>query len=100
MGMHSGNADAGNPKTCFALSYQTMLLKALKASNPGIDVRVAHKINGGDVDWALGAALVHFLQGHAAASDDFSLGTPIAVLLLVVGLLVAWLAARRLAPSL
>mmetsp|Transcript_4979 Transcript_4979/g.12104 ORF Transcript_4979/g.12104 Transcript_4979/m.12104 type:complete len:491 (-) Transcript_4979:225-1697(-) len=100
--MHSGNADAGNPKTCFGLSYQGMLLRALKASSPGIDVRVAHKVNGGDVDWALGAALVHFLQGHAAHDPDAfpSLGLPIVVLLIVSGLLTAWLAARRLAPSL
>mmetsp|Transcript_126265 Transcript_126265/g.403585 ORF Transcript_126265/g.403585 Transcript_126265/m.403585 type:complete len:114 (-) Transcript_126265:296-637(-) len=50
---------------CFALSYEASLLKALKVWEIGATVKIVHKINGADVDWALGAALVHFLQGNA-----------------------------------
>jgi len=101
--MHAGNADAGSPRTCFALSYQAMLLQALKASTPGVDVRVARQIKGGDVDWALGAALVHFLQGHAAREPEAlsgALGGPTVMLLVAVSVVVAWLVVRRLVPSL
>jgi len=64
--MEEGSADAGRPTQCFALSYQNALLQALKIpTTPGVKVQVMRKINGGDVDWALGAALVHFLQSRA-----------------------------------
>jgi len=58
-------ADKKLAEMCFALSYEASLLKALKVWEIGATVKIVHKINGADVDWALGAALVHFLQGNA-----------------------------------
>lgn len=52
---------------CFGLSYQVSLLGALKAS--GDTVKVQRKINGGDIDWAIGAALVHLLDGRASGTN-------------------------------
>merc|ERR1711879_1086589 len=49
-------------KACFSLSYQLAFLSAVNALNGGNEVQVKRKINGGDIDWALGAALVHLLQ--------------------------------------
>jgi len=56
--MLAGTADPSKQKSCFGLSFQVALLDALRVSQ----VQIAHTINGGDIDWALGAALVHFLE--------------------------------------
>merc|ERR1712107_641408 len=62
--MESGTANAGNPLHCFALSYQVSFLRALGVPTArGVKVKVMRKINGGDVDWALGAALMQALAG-------------------------------------
>lgn len=61
--MQLGSADAGKPNYCFGLSYQAELLTALKAfSVTGVEVEVKRQINGGDIDWALGAALLHYME--------------------------------------
>jgi len=57
-------------QACFALSFQAELLRTLKASERGAAVKIAHQVGGGDVDWALGAALVHFLKGHSSSGGD------------------------------
>jgi len=62
--MASGGGDPASPKYCFALAYQGELLKALKAISNDVNVRIRHQINGGDIDWALGAAIIHYIQGH------------------------------------
>jgi len=60
--------DPNSPKQCFALAYQGELLKALiKAEPDAVEVRIRHQINGGDIDWALGAAIIHYIQGHPAS---------------------------------
>jgi len=77
-------ADPGVPKTCFGFAYQAELLKAIKATTNLVQVFVKHKIHGGDIDWALGAALIHhirFVQGSAA---EPALVPAWAVVLLVV----------------
>lgn len=61
--MESGSADANDPNYCFGFSYQSVLLQALQVgSTPGIEMEITNTINGGDADWALGAALVHSLR--------------------------------------
>merc|ERR1719433_1036026 len=57
---------AAMESSCFNLSYQVSLLRALGARpDLGVGVDVVHRINGGDVDWVLGAALVRALEDHA-----------------------------------
>jgi len=58
-------------KACFSLSYQLAFLSAVKAFDEGIDVQVKRKINGGDIDWALGAALVHLMQTRQPPSPSW-----------------------------
>jgi len=59
--MDSGK-EPDRPNSCFGLSYQVVLLQQLGAPTlPGVEVVIQRKINGGDIDWALGAALVHGL---------------------------------------
>ncbi|CAK9044494.1 Probable apyrase 5 (AtAPY5) (ATP-diphosphatase) (ATP-diphosphohydrolase) (Adenosine diphosphatase) (ADPase) (NTPDase) (Nucleoside triphosphate diphosphohydrolase 5) [Durusdinium trenchii] len=58
-------------KACFALSYQLAFLAAVKATDLG-EVKVMRKINGGDIDWALGAALVHLLQTRSTGPGSAS----------------------------
>ena len=61
------------PKSCFALSYQNALFDALKArKSDGADIEIIHELNGADVDWALGAAIVHYIkkQNTVVVSDD------------------------------
>jgi len=54
--------DPMKPNFCFALAYQVAFLSALGVrQDGGVDVRIAEKINGSDLDWAVGAALVHAL---------------------------------------
>jgi len=69
-------------QACFALSFQAELLRALKASERGAAVKIAHQVGGGDVAWALGAALVHFLKGHSSSGGDSFDGTSFTSLLL------------------
>jgi len=90
--MEKGTASAVEPKHCFALAYQAMLLKALKVPAPAVPVRVVRQIRGGDVDWALGAALIHHLQGHAARQVGLPAWVPVVLLLLGVPLVMrmAW----------
>jgi len=60
----SSSEDPSSPKHCFSLAYQSVLLQKLKASKlPGVKVKIAKSINGGDIDWAVGAALIHYLAG-------------------------------------
>jgi len=67
--MESGEASATDPKQCFGLVFQAVLLQSLRAfTSPDVSVQIAHQINGGDVDWALGAALVHYLDGNVGVS--------------------------------
>jgi apyrase len=71
--MRAGTADPAKQKTCFALSYQAALLEVLRASTlPGVQVKIARSINGGDIDWALGAALVHFIESGMAKAGTAS----------------------------
>jgi len=58
-----GTSDSSKQKHCFGLSFQAALLDSLRVSMiPGVRVQIARSINGGDIDWAVGAAVVHFLQ--------------------------------------
>eukprot|EP00929_Paragymnodinium_shiwhaense_P089491 TRINITY_DN49631_c0_g1_i1.p1 TRINITY_DN49631_c0_g1~~TRINITY_DN49631_c0_g1_i1.p1 ORF type:complete len:496 (+),score=55.18 TRINITY_DN49631_c0_g1_i1:158-1645(+) len=59
-----------DPKACFALSYHVALLRALKSPQFGVNVRVTKQISGADVDWALGAALVQYMQQRQKAARD------------------------------
>eukprot|EP00419_Tripos_fusus_P030639 CAMPEP_0172783480 /NCGR_PEP_ID=MMETSP1074-20121228/204455_1 /TAXON_ID=2916 /ORGANISM="Ceratium fusus, Strain PA161109" /LENGTH=586 /DNA_ID=CAMNT_0013620469 /DNA_START=16 /DNA_END=1778 /DNA_ORIENTATION=+ len=79
--MESGSADANVPNSCFGLSYQSVLLQALRAAaTPGVEVEIANTINGREADWALGAAVVHslrdFQQEPAQQSHRHSHGGP------------------------
>lgn len=58
-------SDLKKVNACFGLVYEAAFLQALRASERNADTRVVRKIRGADIDWALGAAIVHFLQGHA-----------------------------------
>ena len=61
------------PKSCFALSYQNALFDTLKArKSDGADIEIIHELNGADVDWALGAAIVHYIkkQNTVVVSED------------------------------
>lgn len=60
--MSAGSADAAEPKTCFALSYQSLFLKQLRVERPKAELKIVHQIHGADVDWALGAALIQHLS--------------------------------------
>ncbi|CAE7354571.1 APY5, partial [Symbiodinium pilosum] len=78
-------ADSAADRACFALSYQLAFLGALGAVDvPGIEVEVQRKINGGDIDWALGAALAHLLSSRVEPAG-FAMTMPV-VLTLVVAL--------------
>ncbi|CAE7195518.1 APY5 [Symbiodinium natans] len=78
--------DSAGDRACFALSYQLAFLGALKAVDvPGIEIEVQRKINGGDIDWALGAALAHLLSTPRVEPQGFSM-TMSAVLTLVMAL--------------
>eukprot|EP00930_Biecheleria_cincta_P027936 TRINITY_DN19517_c0_g1_i2.p1 TRINITY_DN19517_c0_g1~~TRINITY_DN19517_c0_g1_i2.p1 ORF type:complete len:398 (+),score=72.42 TRINITY_DN19517_c0_g1_i2:53-1246(+) len=82
---------------CFGLSYQVSLLRSLKAS--GDMVKVQRKIKGGDIDWAIGAALVHLLDGRAGANggSEFSLRSGFTVFAVIfASLLLAFFAYFRL----
>ena len=59
-------------KACYAISYQNQLLEALKATKAnGVDVDIIHQLNGADVDWALGAAVVQYIsQSHTVVVSD------------------------------
>ena len=59
-------------KTCYALSYQNMLLEALKATKANdVDVDIVHQLNGADVDWALGAAIAQYIsQSHTVVISE------------------------------
>jgi hypothetical protein len=87
--MRDGSADPYKHKGCFGLSYQAALLETLKAAGaPGVEVDIARTINGGDIDWALGAALTHFIDlgmhKQAMGSSGDSLWSRLAILLLMV----------------
>ncbi len=57
------NKDIKKPKECFALSYHSALIDTLKARKEnGADVEVIHELNGADVDWALGVAIVQSIK--------------------------------------
>ena len=53
--------------------YQNALFDTLKArKSDGADIEIIHELNGADVDWALGAAIVHYIkkQNTVVVSDD------------------------------
>jgi hypothetical protein len=61
--MKEGKANPVDPKHCFGLSFQAALIRALRIpGTAGVKVDIARKINGGDLDWALGAAVKHFID--------------------------------------
>jgi len=73
--MTSGSADISQPKHCFSLSYHVAMLRALKVpSTPGVDLQIVRQIKGSDVDWAVGAALVHHLMSGPVATPSDSTG--------------------------
>eukprot|EP00933_Yihiella_yeosuensis_P035988 TRINITY_DN29685_c0_g1_i1.p1 TRINITY_DN29685_c0_g1~~TRINITY_DN29685_c0_g1_i1.p1 ORF type:complete len:498 (-),score=89.57 TRINITY_DN29685_c0_g1_i1:83-1360(-) len=73
--MKGGSADPGKPDTCFALSYQLELLSALGAPAAGkVEVKVKHQLKGADIDWALGASLVHVLANPTQNSTEGGAG--------------------------
>jgi len=94
--MKKGVADPGKPNECFGLSYQAALLDALKVPRTvGVKVQIMRQINGGDVDWALGAALMHVIGKKSrismAVGDDEAFRILVIVGLLLAGLLMsAW----------
>jgi len=76
---------AEDPKHCFALAYQAALIKALRRnSGEGDDatpmiVDILRQINGGEIDWALGAAVEHVIalsMPESSGSDDDSSSSP------------------------
>jgi hypothetical protein len=88
--MKAGKANPSEPNACFGLCFQVALLEALHA--PKESVQIVRQINGGDVDWALGAALKHFIDSGMgdvmnAQSDPVSLALR-ALGVLLVGLVV------------
>jgi len=103
--------DENDEKRCFALTYQGLLLKYLGMVN--LDVRIAHEIEGSEVDWALGAALVSYMenkQGHGmrAPCPGFAVTAPVSGMakmsilflgFLTVGSLIAWKGPFRRASS-
>lgn len=85
---------------CFGLSYQVSLLLSLKAG--GDIVKVQRKIKGGDIDWAIGAALVHLLDGRSGANSgsQFDLRGGLTVFAVIIAsLLLAVFAYFRLKPN-
>jgi hypothetical protein len=72
-----GAPSLAEPTGCFGLTYQVAILKALFSSQASSvpEIEIVHKIRGGDVDWALGAALVHSLES-AAVEDSKMLVDP------------------------
>jgi len=89
--MRAGTADPMKQKACFGLSYQVALLETLRAStSPSVQVKIARNINGGDIDWALGAALMHFIDsgmakaGAAQETSASGMDASVLILLLVV----------------
>jgi hypothetical protein len=66
--MEAGKANPSQPNACFGLSFQAALMDVFKADTiAGLQVQIARKINGGDIDWAMGAALKHFIDSGLAA---------------------------------
>lgn len=88
--MKAGNVS--RPKACFALSYQAALLEVLKVhTSVGVKLEIARQINGGDVDWALGAALMHSIANTRGTSDGQVGNLVLLVGALLVGVsVVAW----------
>lgn len=67
--MQKGESDVGKPNNCFGTAYQAILLRVLGVPTiPGVDVQIIKQIGGADVDWALGAALVHALEGYRVSA--------------------------------
>jgi len=84
--------DPGQPNTCFGLSYQLIFLRSLGLASrpPGVSVEIANAVKGGDVDWALGAALVHILEAKEEGQAGGASGPS------WIGLVVAFAAAPLL----
>ncbi|CAJ1428114.1 unnamed protein product [Effrenium voratum] len=82
-------AGGTSERGCFALSYQRAFLSALQALDQGTQVQVKRKINGGDIDWALGAALAHLLQTRSGGwSTPLTLTLLAALALMMVSVVV------------
>jgi len=74
------------PKHCFALAYQAALIQALQRKTPhgslfeqnpniaseDVSLEIVRLINGGEVDWAVGAAVVHIIQASRLEHDGFT----------------------------
>lgn len=102
--MRDGRTHPFKEKNCFALSYQAALMDALKASHrPGVKVQIARQINGADIDWAMGAALMHFINsglggaGENPVSLTMRIGLVILSLLGLLGVIRIFVAPRCLA---
>jgi apyrase len=48
-----------NNKYCFGLAFQSVFLEMLHANGPSLP-KITKNIGGSDLDWAMGAAVVHF----------------------------------------
>merc|ERR1712129_205708 len=94
------SSNPSNQKSCFGFCYQAALLEALGATTqPGVEVQIARQIKGGDIDWALGAALVHFIDNKmgdkaealpaTAASGNLGKGLVLVVVLLSLAAIAA-----------
>merc|ERR1712228_499449 len=54
----------------------------------GVSVEIMRKINGGDVDWALGAAIIQILESRTAGASSLPFSTDSVADIRVVGLVV------------
>lgn len=86
--MQGGTADVSKPNGCFGLSYQVALLDALQVTyRPGVHVEIARQIKGGDIDWALGAALMHFIDRGMGETGEDPVSLPMRIALVIMSLL-------------
>jgi len=83
--MESGQADPMQPNSCFGLAHQAAFLNALNTSNASeFTMRVARQINGSDLDWALGAAIVeHMREDEHTTHKDSIFASPFLWLMMV-----------------
>jgi hypothetical protein len=102
--MKEGKANPSDPKHCFGLSFQAALIRALRIpGRAGVKVDIARKINGGDLDWALGAAVKHFIDsgmaGAALGASPSPLSSMMMGILFLASAGVIFVAFRSLYPK-
>mmetsp|Transcript_111298 Transcript_111298/g.315065 ORF Transcript_111298/g.315065 Transcript_111298/m.315065 type:complete len:471 (+) Transcript_111298:30-1442(+) len=67
--MEDGSSDPLQPAECFGLSYHIALLKALRAfTTEGVRLEITKQLAGSDIDWAIGAAVMHVLSTGEVSS--------------------------------